>query len=147
MKQCIATVIPASSIEAPRILTNGTLITAGPVNPPSDRNVKTAFQPLNARTILEKVAALPLMTWVYTDSPDVRHVGPVAQDFHAAFGVGSDDKHIATVDVDGVALAAIQGLHQKLEEKDTEIQTLKHRLTELERRIYQSLERKSSNEN
>jgi hypothetical protein len=114
-------------------LTNGTLITAGPVNPPSDRHVKTAFHAVNARSILEKVAALPLMTWAYTNSPDVRHVGPVAQDFHAAFGVGTDDKHIATVDADGVALAAIQGLNQKLDEKDAEIESLKQRLANLEK--------------
>ena len=57
----------------------------------------------------------------------------MAQDFHAAFGVGLDDKHIATVDADGVALAAIQGLNQKLEQKETEITELKQRLAKLER--------------
>jgi cell division protein FtsB len=40
----------------------------------------------------------------------------MAQDFHAAFGLGADDKHIATVGADGVALAAIQGLNRKLED-------------------------------
>lgn len=39
------------------------------------------------------------------------HLGPMAQDFHAAFNVGMDDKHMATVDEEGVALAAIQGLN------------------------------------
>jgi hypothetical protein len=117
------------------LTTNGTLTTVGPVNPPSDRNVKSAFEPVNARSILEKVAALPLMSWAYTNSPGIRHIGPVAQDFYAAFGVGTDDKHIATVDADGVALAAIQGLNQKLEEKDAEIQSLKKRLANLEKLI------------
>ena len=55
----------------------------------------------------------------------------MAQDFHAAFGLGTDDKHIATVDADGVALAAIQGLNQKLNEKDAEIQALKQSVAEL----------------
>ena len=54
-------------------------------------------------------------------SPSVRHVGPMAQDFHAAFGLGGDDKHINTVDADGVALAAIQGLHQIVQEQQTEL--------------------------
>jgi hypothetical protein len=50
----------------------------------------------------------------------------MAQDFHAAFGLnGADDKHISVVDEGGVALAAIQGLNQKLDEKAAEIQTLK----------------------
>jgi hypothetical protein len=48
----------------------------------------------------------------------------VAQDFHAAFGLGSDDKFIATVDADGVALAAIQALHRQLEEKENDIRHL-----------------------
>jgi len=64
-------------------------------------------------------------------------MGPVAQDLHAAFGLnGSDDTHIATVDESGVALAAIQGLNQKLEQKleqkETEITELKARLQKLE---------------
>ena len=65
------------------------------------------------------------------------HMGPMAQDFHAAFGLGTDDKHIATVDADGVALAAIQGLNQKLtdelKQKGTEITELKQRLDALEK--------------
>jgi hypothetical protein len=84
----------------------------------SDRNRKDGFADMNAREILEKVAALPIQTWHYTNElAEVRHLGPVAQDFHAAFGLGSDDKSIGTVDADGVALAAIQGLNQKLEDK------------------------------
>lgn len=64
-----------------------------------------------------KVAQLPIQTWAYKSDPHTKHLGPVAQDFHAAFGLGTDDKHIATVDADGVAVAAIQGLNQKLEEE------------------------------
>jgi hypothetical protein len=65
----------------------------------------------------------------------------MAQDFHAAFGTGADDKHIADVDEGGVALAAIQGLNQKLEadnrQKDTEIQNLEQQNNSLERRLNQ----------
>ena len=59
----------------------------------------------------------------------------MAQDFYAAFGIGPDDKHITTVDEGGVALAAIQGLNQKVEEKDAEIQKLKQQNESLERRL------------
>jgi hypothetical protein len=55
----------------------------------------------------------------------------MAQDFHSAFGLGPDDHHIPTVDADGVALAAIQGLDQKVEQKDAEIQRLNLEVTEL----------------
>ena len=101
----------------------------------SDRNAKTAFHPVESRSILEKLTALPLTTWAYTNSPDIRHLGPVAQDFATAFALGEDDQHIATVDADGVALAAIQGLNQKLEEqlkeRDARIRSLEQRLLAL----------------
>jgi hypothetical protein len=64
---------------------------------------------VNPRDVLEKVQSLPITEWQYkVDSRGQRHLGPMAQDFHAAFGLnGADDKHIATVDEEGVALAAI----------------------------------------
>jgi hypothetical protein len=104
----------------------------------SDRNAKQAFQPVNGTEILEKVAALPLSTWSYrTQDSSIRHIGPMAQDFHAAFGFGTDDKRITSVDADGVALAAIQGLNQKLSQKDSEITDLKQRVAALENLIKQ----------
>jgi hypothetical protein len=76
--------------------------------------------------------------WRYTnEDAGVKHLGPVAQDFQSAFGLGTDDKSIGTVDADGVALAAIQGLNQKLQEelkrRDAENAELKERLSRLER--------------
>lgn len=61
--------------------------------------------------VLDKVAALPIDRWSYKSERGVKHVGPMAQDFDAAFGVGPDDKHITSVDEDGVAIAAIKALH------------------------------------
>jgi hypothetical protein len=46
----------------------------------------------------------------------------MAQDFFSAFHLGSDDKHITTVDEGGVALAAIQGLNQKLEARSQDLE-------------------------
>lgn len=91
----------------------------------------------NANDVLAKVAALPITQWKYKIEPDaVKHIGPVAQDFHAAFGLGDNDRTIGTVDESGVALAAIQGLNQKVDEqlkaKDAEIRDLKARLEKLE---------------
>ena len=100
----------------------------------SDRNAKENFTAVNPREVLAKVASLPVTEWNYkTDSKDVQHIGPMAQDFQAAFGLnGADDKHISVVDEGGVALAAIQGLNQKLEQKEAEITELKARLERLE---------------
>lgn len=78
----------------------------------SDRNAKTALVPVDGADVLAKVANLPIMTWRYnSQAASVRHIGPTAQDFHTAFGVGEDAHHISMVDADGVALAAIQGLY------------------------------------
>jgi hypothetical protein len=112
------------------VTANGVLLT-------SDRNAKEDFQPVDSRAVLAKVAALPVTEWKYrTDSNAVQHIGPMAQDFQAAFQLSADDKHISVVDEGGVALAAIQGLNQKLEQqdaaKDAEIQNLEKKLDELQ---------------
>ena len=114
-------------------------VNASSFNGTSDRNLKEKFTPIDNQDILERVASLPISSWNFKTDEKTRHIGPMAQDFHAAFNVGTDDKHIATVDEDGVALAAIQGLNQKLDEqlkaKDAEIQNLKARLEKLEQLI------------
>ena len=118
----------------------------------SDRNAKENIRAVNAREILRRLAEIPIATWNYrSQEAAVRHLGPMAQDFAKAFGLGEDDRHISTVDADGVALAAIQGLNQKVEEKEArnqeqesrirnqtaEIADLKRRLERLEELVQQ----------
>ena len=100
----------------------------------SDRNAKENFSPVDNQAVLAKVAALPVTQWNYkTDKAGVQHIGPMAQDFQAAFGLdGPDDKHISVVDEGGVALAAIQGLNQKLQEKDAEIAQLQAKVAQVD---------------
>ncbi len=103
-----------------------TLDVAGPVSGTvfinsSDRNLKEHVLPVSPREVLDKVTAMPISRWNFISDPATAHLGPMAQDFHAAFGLGMDDKHIATVDEEGVALAAIQGLSEKVEEKNARI--------------------------
>lgn len=101
----------------------------------SDRDAKTDFAPVDGRQILEQVARLPLTTWSYkTQAPSIRHIGPMAQDF-AIFGVGEDDKHISSVDADGVALAAIQGLYQIMQDKNVQIKAQQQRIRAMEAEI------------
>jgi hypothetical protein len=118
----------------------GNILASGTITGSSDRNVKEHFSSVNPRDVLEKVSAIPITEWNYkADSETLRHIGPMAQDFYSAFNVGLDDKHISMVDADGVALAAIQGLNQKLEQKleqkEMEITELKQRLDTLEKII------------
>lgn len=97
----------------------------------SDRNLKENFAPVDGDGLLEKLAALPVLSWnMRTQSPDIRHLGPTAQDFKAAFGLGESDDHISYSDADGVALAAIQALTKRLESTEARLQTA---LTEIER--------------
>jgi len=102
----------------------------------SDRNAKENFTAINVSDILAKIAALPVTRWNYkTDSHAEQHIGPMAQDFQAAFQLSADDKHISVVDEGGVALAAIQGLNRKLDQKDAEIQALKQQNDSLATRL------------
>ena len=107
----------------------------------SDRNAKANFTSLDAQAILAKIIAMPVTEWNYKDDAvDKKHIGPMAQDFHAAFGLdGADEKHISVVDEGGVALAAIQGLNQKLEIENAKLQqqndSLARRLDELQKTV------------
>jgi hypothetical protein len=77
----------------------------------SDRDQKDNVAAVSGSEVLEKLAAIPTSTWNYkSEDRSTRHMGPMAQDFHAAFGLGDSDKAIGMIDADGVALAAIQGL-------------------------------------
>ncbi len=105
---------------------------------PSDQNIKTDFATVQPEEILARLMAMPIRHWRFTNEiTTIRHLGPTAQDFKSAFDLGNSDRTIGTVDEGGVALAAIQGLNQKLEErlksKDAEIEELKTRLEKLEK--------------
>jgi hypothetical protein len=98
----------------------------------SDRNAKENFVPIEPVEILNKVTAMPITRWNLISQEDsIHHIGPMAQDFHAAFGLGEDDRHISQTDADGIALAAIQGLHVLLQERDVEINALRTDLAQL----------------
>ncbi len=118
-----------------RVANNGS-VTALSFNPTSDRNAKDDFQAVDPRDILEKVLALPITTWTFkAQDPSIRHIGPMAQDFYAAFGVGESDTAIATIDTDGVALAAIQGLAAEVGEQRSEIDRLQEENADLRDRL------------
>ena len=64
--------------------------------------------------VLAKLAALPISTWSYEWEPDVPHMGPMAQDFAAAFGLGADNTKIDLIDANGVTMVAIQALYRRV---------------------------------
>jgi hypothetical protein len=106
-----------------RLLANSSGVTVnGTFNNSSDRNAKQDFAPVNPARILQEVAQLPVSEWSYKEDAATRHIGPMGQDFYAAFNIGTDEKHIAPIDEGGVALAAIQGLNRKVDDKEARIQ-------------------------
>ena len=115
------------------LMADGANETSGTWTNNSDRNVKTNFVPVDGRAVLAQVANLPVSSWNYkADDPSIRHIGPMAQDFYAAFNVGNDDKHIGTVDEAGVALAAIQALDLENKALKAQNASLEARMTNLE---------------
>ncbi|HEX2093985.1 MAG TPA: tail fiber domain-containing protein [Longimicrobiaceae bacterium] len=117
--------------------TNGTWTNA------SDVNRKHRFASVSGEEVLARLRTLPITTWTYrSESDEVRHLGPMAQDFRAAFGLGDDERVISTVDADGVALAAAKALERRTAEQAEEIRALRAesaasaaRISELEARL------------
>jgi len=93
----------------------------------SDRAAKENLAPVDQQALLARLAAIPISTWNYTtQDPAIRHVGPMAQDFNALLPDlgGEGETYINTLDADGVALAAIQGLYQRAQEQAARIDQL-----------------------
>ncbi|MBK6727237.1 MAG: tail fiber domain-containing protein [Xanthomonadales bacterium] len=112
---------------------SGNVFARGSISQLSSRDAKTDFVSADGDAVLARIAALPISSWRYKDAAgDDRHFGPMAQDFHAAFGLGHDDTQVAPADMAGVALAAIQALNAQLAERDARIAGLEQRLQALE---------------
>ena len=115
---------------------NGNLEIGGLLTEASSVLLKEHFVAIDGQEVLARLAKLPITTWNYkTDAPSVRHMGPMAQDFYAAFGLGSDERHLAPLDVNGVALVGVQALSQQVEAQATEIATLEQQNADLLERL------------
>jgi hypothetical protein len=122
----------------PQVLVDdsGNLTVQGSLQEGSDVNLKENFALVDSREVLETLAELPISSWNFKfDDPQIRHLGPMAQDFYQAFGLGTDDKHIAPLDTNGVTLAAVQGLYEMMGEKEAQIRILQEQNVELKARL------------
>lgn len=116
------------------LASNGNLTILGTLTENSSREVKENFESLDPKTVLARLSETPVVLWSYKNDA-ARHIGPVAEDFYKAFGVGASNKGIAPGDKAGVALAAVQGLKQVVDEKNAQIGELQKRNAELEKRL------------
>jgi hypothetical protein len=102
----------------------------------SDVNMKEHFRDLDDDELLAKIAAMPVREWSYKAQDEgIRHMGPTAQDFWSAFGLGEDPLRISTIDADGVALAAVRALEARTRELMQENEALRKRLDDIEKRL------------
>ena len=110
----------------------------------SDVRRKENFRDLDADSVLARIARMAVREWNYkSQDSTVRHVGPTAQDFYAAFKLAASDTTITTTDIDGIALVAIKALERRtaeLREKTARVNALEARVSELERRLAQLLD-------
>ncbi|MFM8683889.1 MAG: tail fiber domain-containing protein, partial [Chthoniobacterales bacterium] len=101
----------------------------------SDSNAKTAVKSVDPRAVLAKLDHLPVTEWEYKADPHRRYFGPMAQDFHAAFGLGRDNKTISTLDADGVLFLSVKGLVEELKDRDARIERLESELSEIRKQL------------
>ena len=112
---------------------NGNLTIRGTLTQSSDRNLKKNFAEVDVEKVLQKVAEMPVSTWQFKfDSDDLRHMGPTAQDFRKAFGLGENDRTIAPVDGIGVSLAAIKALKAQVDKLNEQLAEKSQLVSELE---------------
>lgn len=118
--------------------TDGDLTLTGTLAQLSRRDSKEHFSPVDHRALLATLKGLPISTWNYRHQPaEQRHIGPVAEDFHAAYGLGESPEHIAASDMAAVALAASQALVREVEARDDRIAELEDRLARMEVMVHQ----------
>ncbi len=121
-------------------LTSGMYLSVGGSswNAVSDRERKENFAPVDVQELVARLAEVPITTWNYkSQDAAVRHIGPMAEDFNALTdGLGGEgEDYINILDADGVALAAIQGLYQLVQEQAAQIAALQQQNADLEARL------------
>lgn len=125
----------ANTSEEFRLTEAGNLTISGTLFQNSSRDTKLGIRSVDAAAVLEQVINLPIAEWSYrNDSPSIKHVGPMAEDFFASFGLGGTSKAISPLDTSGIALAAIQGLHGTVTARDQQIAGLLAKQEQLEAR-------------
>jgi hypothetical protein len=102
----------------------------------SDRNRKENFLALSGDDVLWRLRAVPVTTWNYrSQARGIRHIGPMAQDLHAAFGVGESDLLISSVDIDGINMAGVKALDERTVRQAARIEALETENAELRARL------------
>jgi hypothetical protein len=130
-------------------LTTGVTVAAGggAWSSVSDRDVKRNIRPVDGADMLEKLARLEISRWSFkTQDESIEHIGPMAQDFYELFAVGEDDKHISTIDPDGIALATIKELYARNLAQQKTIDDLRAELAQMKSMLEQLVHKSDNTE-
>ena len=93
-----------------QVLSNGNVVVAGDLAVGSSREIKHGIEPADTETLLDSLMEMGVYEWTYNNDTDgVRHLGPIAEDFHATFGLGRDPQHLSPGDSAGVRLGGDPG--------------------------------------
>jgi len=112
---------------------------SGVFNCTSSRATKENFRSINGADVLSRLSGIEVSSWNYiSEGKNVRHVGPMAEDFFNAFQLGTGNTSIGMQDLTGVSLAAIKELDQRtneLRQKTAEVEQLREQVNDLQRRL------------
>ena len=103
----------------------------GTFSNPSSRLLKENFVDIDGEHVLDLLDGVEVSEWSYIRDPETRHIGPIAEDFWAAFGLGKGATLISPLDVGGISLVSIKTLNQKIKEQQSQINTLENEIAEL----------------
>jgi hypothetical protein len=118
----------------------------------SSRTLKENYLAVDGEDVLARIRTLPITTWnMIGGDRTVRHLGPVAEDFYAAFGLGLGETTIGLGDIDGVNLAAAKALEartrelrQELDARTAEVAALRGEVAELRAQVQAILAREAA---
>lgn len=128
----------AAGVEAVAVTHDGQMRIAGTLAQGSSRETKHRIEPVRTRDVLSSLSRLEISRWQYRDdAAGAEHMGPMAEDFHGAFGLGADDKHISPGDMAAVALSSLQEMDRRSQAQSEEIERLRGQVSSLEQRLEQ----------
>jgi trimeric autotransporter adhesin len=108
---------------------------SGVFNCTSSRTTKENFLAVSGTDVLSRLRAIPVSTWNYiSEGQNVRHIGPMAEDFYQQFKLGTGNTSIGVQDLAGVSIAAVKALDERtleLEKRTAEVEKLRTEVDEL----------------
>jgi hypothetical protein len=106
---------------------------SGVFNCTSSKFTKQNFIMASGEDVLSKLRRIPVSSWNYiSEGQQVRHIGPMAEDFYEAFRLGTGNTSIGVQDLAGVSLAAVKALDERTRQLDERTEELRKKSAEVD---------------